>query len=103
MLQLGFYKLLLNNSPTYAKYKIEKAHILFVRPDVDGEVYDKEYTFVPEDNELLFNLIQAVYYQIHDLKFLTDPEIMVSADKRYGLKEIKAFIELLLAKDSKIV
>ena len=103
MLQLGFYKLLLNSSPTYAKYKIEKAHILFVRPDVDGEVYDKEYTFTSEDSELLLSLIQAVYYQIYDLKFLTDPEVMISADKRFGLKEIKEFIELLLAKSSKIV
>ncbi|MBR3324154.1 ATP-dependent helicase [Candidatus Saccharibacteria bacterium] len=101
MLQLGFYKLLLNNSPTYAKYKVEKAHILFVRPDADGEVYDKEYTFAPEDEKLLLELLKAVYYQIFDLKFLSDPEVMISADKNFGLKEIQAFIELLLAKNQK--
>ena len=101
MLQLGFYKLLLNNSPTYTKYKVEKAHILFVRPDADGEVYDKEYTFAPEDEGLLLELLKAVYYQIFDLKFLSDPEVMVSADKNFGLKEIQAFIELLLAKNRK--
>lgn len=98
MLQLCFYKLLLNNSPTYAKYKIEKAHILFVRPDNDGEVYDKVYEFNGEDEKELKSLMQAVYYQISDLKFLDDPEVMVHANKDWGLKEIKAFIALLLAK-----
>ncbi|MBR3380565.1 MAG: PD-(D/E)XK nuclease family protein, partial [Bacillus sp. (in: Bacteria)] len=43
MLQLGFYKLLLNNSQKYKKYNVRKAHILFVVPDRDGEVYDKVY------------------------------------------------------------
>ena len=99
MLQLGFYKLLLNNSPTYAKYKVEKAHILFVRPDVDAEVYDKEYEFNSEDEETLLDLIQAVYNQIYDLKFLKDKEIMMPASKNYDLKDIKQFIELLLAKN----
>ena len=98
MLQLGFYKLLLNNSPTYKKYRIEKAHILFVRPDADGEVYDKVYEFNAKDEENLKALMQAVYRQIADLRFLDDKDLMVSANKEFGLKEIKAFIKLLLAK-----
>ena len=98
MLQLLFYKLLLNNSPTFSKYKVTKGHILFVRPDTDGEVYDKVYEFSPDDEELLVDLIQAVYYQISDLKFLSDTEIMMPANKNFGLKEIKSFIKLLLAK-----
>ena len=49
MLQLGFYKLLLNNSPTYSKYQVREAHILFVTPDKDNEVYDKLYEFTAED------------------------------------------------------
>lgn len=98
MLQLLFYKLLLNNSPTYSKYKVEKAHILFVRPDNDGEVYDKIYEFNEVDEKALKDLIKAVYFQILDLKFLDDPEIYTSANKNYGLKDIKNFIELLLAK-----
>ena len=100
MLQLCFYKLLLNNSPTYAKYKIEKAHILFVRPDTDGEVYDKVYEYNDADEAELKTLMQAVYHQIVDLKFLDDPELMMSANKDFGLKEIKAFIKLLLAKNT---
>lgn len=100
MLQLCFYKLLLNNSPTYAKYKIEKAHILFVRPDTDGEVYDKVYNFNEKDEKNLRDLMQAVYAQISGLKFMDDPEIMIPANKNFGLKEIKAFVKLLLEKNS---
>lgn len=98
MLQLGFYKLLLNNSPAYSKYKVEKAHILFVRPDNDGEVYDKVYEFNDADEKELKDLIRAVYLQVSDLRFLDDKEIYVSADKNCGLKDIKNFITLLLAK-----
>ncbi|MBQ3293478.1 ATP-dependent helicase [Candidatus Saccharibacteria bacterium] len=98
MLQLLFYKLLLNNSPTFSKYKVTRGHILFVRPDTDGEVYDKVYEFDSEDEKLLVSLIQAVYYQISDLKFISDKEIMMPANKTFGLREIKAFIKLLLAK-----
>ena len=98
MIQLVFYKLLLNNSPTFSKYKVEKAHILFVRPDVDGEVYDKVYEYNAADEEMVVNLLQAVYYQIIDLKFMDDSEVLVKANKDFGLKEIKTFIKLLLAK-----
>lgn len=101
MLQLGFYKLLLNNSPTYRKYKVEKAHILFVVPDKDGEVYDKVYEFNDEDEEMLESLMKAVYTQICSLEFMDDPEIFVSPDNNKGLKDIKNFIALLLAKNTK--
>lgn len=98
MLQLGFYKLLLNNSPTYAKYKVERAHILFVTPDKDGEVYDKVYEFNEDDERELKALIKAVYGKISSLEFMDDPRIFVSPDNSLGLKEIKEFIELVLAK-----
>lgn len=98
-LQLGFYKLLLNNSPVYSKYKVEKAHILFVRPDLDGEVYDREYLFDTESEKELLELMQAVYHQIIDLKFLDDPETFISSDKEKKIKDIKDFITLLLAKN----
>ncbi len=101
MLQLGFYKLLLNNSPTYRKFKVEKAHILFVVPDKDGEVYDKVYEFNAEDEKLLIELMQAVYEQISTLSFMDDEELFVSPDNSLGLKDIKEFIELLLAKTNK--
>lgn len=98
MLQLGFYKLLLNNSPKYAKYKVNKAHILFVVPDNDSEVYDKVYDFNAVDEKMLLDIMKAVYYQISTLKFIEDPELMIAADSNKGIKDIKNFIALLLAK-----
>ena len=98
MLQLGFYKLLLNNSPTYRKYKIEKAHILFVTPDKDGQVYDKVYEFNEAEEQALIDLMRVVYQQIVSLRFVDDEELFVAPDAKKGLKDIKKFIELLLAK-----
>ena len=100
MLQLGFYKLLLNSSAMYSKYKVTKAHILFVIPDkATGEVYDKVYEFTEKDEKALLDIMRAVYYQISTLKFINDEEIMIPADSSKGIKDIKEFIKLLLAKN----
>ena len=101
MLQLGFYKLLLNASPTYAKYKVEKAHILFVTPDRDAEVYDKVYEFNEEDEKELKLLIKSVYDVVSSLRFMDDEELFIQADNTLGIKDIKNFITLLLAKTTK--
>ena len=101
MLQLEFYKLLLKNSPRYSKYKIEKAHILFVIPDNDGLVYDKEYIFNDDDEAELHALMQAVYKQVMSLDFIDDPELFVEPNTELGIKDIMSFIELLLAKSAK--
>ena len=100
MLQLGFYKLLLNASPKYRKYRVERAHILFVTPDKDGEVHDKVYEFNDEDEKSLMQLMVAVYGSVKNLDFMDDPEIFVEANNGRGLKDIKEFIKLLLAKTS---
>ena len=101
MLQLGFYKLLLNHSLKYSKYKVTRAHILFVVPDNDGNVHDKVYEFTEQDEKDLLTLMQAVYDQIYNLKFISDPELMIPADSNKGIKDIKEFIALLLAKIDK--
>lgn len=101
MLQLEFYKLLLNNSPTYSKYKVTKAHILFVTPDKkDNIVHDKAYEFSDEMNKTLKSLIKIVYNLITTLDFIDDKEVFVPANPTLKLKDIKKFIELLLAKYS---
>ena len=100
MLQLGFYKLLLNDSPTYRKYKVERAHILFVTPDKDDEVYDKIYEFNDDDEKELLELMKTVYGSISTLEFINDPEIFRPADNNLGIKDIKNFITLLLAKSA---
>lgn len=101
MLQLLFYKLLLNNSPTYRKYKVTRAHILFVVPDKDGEVYDKPYDFDGEDESKLTQLMKSVYNMVSTLDFMDDAEVFVPANRDLKLADIKNFIELLLAKTIK--
>ncbi len=98
MLQLGFYRLLLKNSAEFRKYKIEKAAILFVVPDNDGEVHMREYEFNDEDERELLELMKAVYQLVISLDFIDDPEIFVAPDKDKGLKGINEFIALVLAK-----
>ena len=98
MLQLEFYKLLLNNSPTYRKYKVTKAHILFVIPDKKtGEVYDKVYEYDLKNGKLLIDLIKKVYTQVTTLDFMDNPDVFIPPDKNLNVKDIIGFIELLLA------
>ena len=97
-LQLGFYKLMLENSPTYRKYKVTKGHILFVTPDEEGKVYDKELEFEEFDEEKPKQIMKAVYKQATTLEFLDEPELKVEADKSLTLKDVKEFIKLLLEK-----
>lgn len=95
-LQLGFYKLLLNLSPTYSKYRVTRGHILFVTPDADRRVYDKVYDYNDADEAELKSLMRAVYTQIKSLDFVKDPELFLPADKNNTMKQIRAFVELLL-------
>lgn len=98
-LQLGTYKLMLEHSPTYAKYKVTRGHILFVTPDEEGKVYDKTLDFDKDlDEKELRTLIKAVYKQATTLAFLDDEELRVEPDKENGMKEIRTFIQLLLDK-----
>ncbi len=94
-LQLGFYKLLLNLSPTYRNYQITRGHILFVTPDNDEKVYDKVYEFNPDDEQELKQLIKAVYRELQSLDFVDNPELFIPADKKHLLKDIKAFVAKL--------
>ena len=100
MLQLEFYKLLLNNSPTYRNYKVTRAHILFVTPDRDEEVYDKVYEYYDQDEAEFKQILKAVYELIVTLRFIDDNEIFLPANPEFGLKQIKQFVELLLAKSA---
>lgn len=100
MLQLMFYKMLLNASPRYSKYRVERAHILFVTPDNDGEVYDKVFEFDDADEQKFKKLVQAMYEMVASLSFIQDEEVFIAPDQNKGLKDIKDFIELLLAKNA---
>lgn len=98
-LQLGFYKLLLQNSPSFQNYQVTRGHILFVTPDPEGKVYDKVYEYNSKDDQELKDLIQAVYHQITTLNFIKDPEIFISAAPTNGMPQIRAFVQKLLSKE----
>lgn len=100
MLQLLFYKLLLNNSREYRGYRVTRGHILFVTPDKDGEVHDKIYEYDTKDEAEFLELLNAVYKLIMSLKFMDDVEIFLAADEKYTLADIRKFIKLLLAKSA---
>lgn len=95
-LQLGFYKLLLNLSPSYRNYQVTRGHILFVSPDDEGKVYDKVYEYNSSDEAELKQLIKSVYVHITSLDFVENPEIFIPADKANTLKDIKNFVGKLL-------
>ncbi|MBQ2638183.1 ATP-dependent helicase [Candidatus Saccharibacteria bacterium] len=98
-LQLGMYKLMLESCPSFKKYRITKGHILFVTPDEEGKVHDKELDFAKDlDEKELVALCQAVYKQATTLAFLDDEELKLEPDKTASLTDIRKFIELLLAK-----
>ena len=84
---------MLNNSPTYSKYKVTKAHILFVSPDVvDNKVYDKVYEYSDKEEAELRKLIQAIYQHIKTLDYLENPELALAPDADRKLKDIKEFM-----------
>ena len=99
MLQLLFYKLLLNLSPKYRKYKVLRGHILFVTKDKDGEVHDKVYEYDEKDEQEFLKLLVVVYRQIMSLEFMDDTELMIAPEKSRAMKDVKEFIKLLLAKE----
>lgn len=96
-LQLSFYKLLLNLSPTYSKYKVTRGHILFVTPDADEKVHDKVYEYSDADEAELKSLIKAVYAQVKSLDFVKNPDLFLPADKDNTMKDVRAFVELLIS------
>ncbi len=97
-LQLGFYKILLNLSPTYRQYRVTRGHILFVTPDADEHVYDKVYEYNETDEQELKQIMEAVYYQLRSLDFVNDTELFVAADPNITKNKNMEFITNLIAK-----
>lgn len=99
MLQLIFYKMLLNHSREYRDYKVTKGHILYVvKNKKDGEIYEKTYEYNAKDEAEFRRLLKVVHDNIVSLKYLDDPELFISPDKSRNMAAEREFIELLLAK-----
>lgn len=99
-MQLEFYKLLLNLSPTYHNYQIRAGHILFVSPDEEGKVYDKVYQYSDANGKDLKKLAKVIYHLITNLDFIHDPEINLPANPKHSLKHVKEFVAKLLELDT---
>ena len=93
-----FYKMLINASPRFQKYRVTRGHILFVVPDKDGLVYDKVYEYNPEDEQMFRRLVVKVAELVRSLKFMDDPEVFVEPDGGLGVDDIKNFVRLILDK-----
>lgn len=95
-LQLGFYKLLLNHSRSYPNHTVTRGHILFVDPDQSDQVHQKTYEFTPEDDATLVALVRSFYQHATSLDFVHNPELMIEPDKSRTIKDILAFVKLLV-------
>lgn len=100
-LQLEFYKLLLNLSPTYRNYKVTAGHILFVSPDNDGLVHDKIYPYSDANATELKQLAKVIYRLITSLDFIHNPEVNLLADPKRSVKNVKEFVAKLIELDIK--
>ncbi len=99
-LQLEFYKLLLNLSPTYHNYQIKTGHILFVSPDNEDKVYDKVYQYSDTSGADLKKLTKIISHLITSLEFVHNPEINLPANPKNSLKHVKEFVARLLELDA---
>ncbi len=99
-LQLEFYKLLLNLSPTYHNYQIKTGHILFVSPDDEDKVYDKVYQYSDTSGADLKKLTKIIYHLITSLEFVHNPEINLPANPKNSLRHVKEFVARLLELDA---
>ncbi|OGH93296.1 MAG: hypothetical protein A2563_01675 [Candidatus Magasanikbacteria bacterium RIFOXYD1_FULL_40_23] len=68
--QLVFYKLLVEGSRDFHKYRVNNGYLEFLNPASDEEMVVLPYVITSEDVERLKKLIQAVYNKIQALDFL---------------------------------
>lgn len=66
--QLMFYKLLIENSARFRRYKVQKGIIEFVEPDTDGQIRRLELTYEDERLNEFASLISAVWRAIQSLQ-----------------------------------
>ena len=89
-LQLYCYKLLLENSNTYANYKVEQGCLVFVEPDNDGKVMRHTVAFSSAETQRTIQLLAAMWQHVQTLNM---PDV-----SSYGsnLSDIKQFEQDLI-------
>lgn len=89
-LQLYCYKLLVEGSHTYAGYTVDMGKIVFVEPDLHGDILEKTVNFNPEQTTRIRNLLEAFWYAVQHLDF---PE---TTSFGQSLKEVERFEDVLI-------
>ncbi|MCX6725336.1 MAG: PD-(D/E)XK nuclease family protein, partial [Candidatus Saccharibacteria bacterium] len=67
--QLYFYKLLVENSHTYAGYKVVDAYLQFVEPNDNNEIIELHLNFNESELDHTRRLISKIWQHIMDLDF----------------------------------
>ena len=67
--QLVFYKLLIEGSRDYSKYRVNKGYLEFLSPTTENEILLLPYEITAEDVERLKKIIIAVHSKIQNLDF----------------------------------
>lgn len=93
--QLMFYKLLVENSRDFGKYKVDSAALQFVEPSVDNKIICLDLEFDAKELENFQKLVLAVWKHIKDF---TLPD---TSSYSANLKGVLAFEADLLSEDSK--
>jgi DNA helicase II / ATP-dependent DNA helicase PcrA len=89
-LQLVFYKLLVENSREFSKYKVDVGILEFIQKDDFGKINLLETEITPTETENLTKLIGVVYRRILDLDF---PDTSSYSPNLKGMLE---FVEVLI-------
>lgn len=67
--QLYCYKLLIENSRTFAGYTVTAGRLEFLEPDDDGSIHSIEHTFMDDEVENTKKLISSIWHHVHNLSF----------------------------------
>jgi CRISPR/Cas system-associated exonuclease Cas4 (RecB family) len=84
--QLYFYKLLIENSARFKKYRVEKGVIEFIEPDERGQINRIELIFEDDQLKQIVTLIKTVWGHIQSLKF---PDISAYPKSLAGVREFE--------------
>jgi len=85
--QLIFYKLLVENSRDFAKYKVIKGALEFLEPDKQGRIRELVADITKEETEFTRKLIEVVYKKIKNLDF---PDISKYSKDLAGIMNFEA-------------
>jgi hypothetical protein len=85
--QLLFYKLLIENSARFRKYKVEQGIIEFIEPDEAGKINRLELSYDDEAIKQMIKLMKAVWQSVQTLKF---PDVSAYQPTLAGVRKFES-------------